>query len=214
MFSLSVWWTPAHRLLLSNAFCRPHSFNLQQMPVAILQMNTSLIDIFDILTCCEIAQFIFKRHSRRAELPASETFPPAAFLSKFCKPIYVSVPIPPLGLLWTTSQYWDVALSPVSKPQLVQVCVQLGCQVLLKIKQTRTPVPSMLQKKPKSEIHYASPWFSLSDCQSAGRKIDMFSIMQLQKPSGLISESLRNIWIFHDDEYHFSILIPMSFQNL
>lgn len=36
--------------------------------------------------------------------------------------------------------------------------------------------------------------------------------MQLQKPSGPISESLENIWIYHEGEYHLSIQIPTSLQ--
>lgn len=84
------------------------------------------------LMCTHTLQCIFKRqlsvHRLTTQLPTSKTFPPGAhLLSPSCEPAASS----------------RCCFYPVSKPQLVQVCVQLGCQVPVKLKQTWPPVPSM-----------------------------------------------------------------------
>lgn len=76
---------------------------------------------------------------------ANRAFCSAALLSNFYKPIYVSVPT--FSLFPVDPQpIWNVAFSPISKPQLVQVCAQLCCQFIVKLKQTWPPVPSMQQE--------------------------------------------------------------------
>lgn len=93
---------------------------------------------------------------------ANRAFCSAALLSNFCKPIYVSVPT--FSLFPVDPQpIWNVAFSPISKPQLVQVCAQLCCQFIVKLKQTWPPVPSMQQENQnQTYIMPLSSFFTLS----------------------------------------------------
>lgn len=95
-----------------------------------------------------------------------------------------NVSVPPLpSFLWTKTSIFQTTI-------YVSMC-PAGLPGLCQIKTSRTTCPQYAEKEPESELHYAFLWFPLSDCQSKRRKIDMFSIMQLQSPWGTSGSSMR-----------------------
>lgn len=93
----------------------------------------------------------------------------------------------------------------ISKPQLVQLCVQLGCQPPHNIKTNMTTCQAHAARTQNQTYVVVFPAVERTE-----EKTDIFSLVQLQKPSGLTSETLRNIWISRVCEYDFSTVFLLA----